>query len=79
MKFIEIENWNLMRLIRLIGGIYFCVGGVMKGDIISGVLGGILLIQAVYNLGCCGVNGCNTNINQKGENKITDVEFEEIK
>ena len=72
-------NWNFLRIIRLVGGAYFIYGGIVKADYLSITLGGILFAQAVFNMGCCGVNACSTNTKYSQGADTKDIEFEEIK
>jgi hypothetical protein len=38
------------------------------------VVGGM----AFFNVGCCGSNGCSTDLPNNNKNEVTDVEYEEV-
>ncbi|MBI3518857.1 MAG: hypothetical protein HY062_05815 [Bacteroidetes bacterium] len=56
-----LKGWTLMRAVRT--GLAFIViaQAWSNYDILFAVLGGILLIQSVFNYGCCSASGCNSN------------------
>jgi len=56
-----VSGWSLMRIIRLGLGIIVIGEAWKSSEILFGLLGGILLAQALLNAGCCGASGCDTN------------------
>lgn len=72
-------QWNLMRWVRLVAGLFFAVQAVQIHDAIAGLLSTILLVQAFTNTGCCGVGGCTVQSATKPSDLSKDVEYEEIK
>jgi hypothetical protein len=54
MKQLIFSGWHLVRWLRLGLGLLLITGGIVKADIVAGVLGGLLAFQALLNLGCAG-------------------------
>ena len=52
-----------MRVLRLVMGIAGVIFSILNRDILLGMAGGFLLLMAVLNFGCCGVNGCKIKTN----------------
>ena len=52
------SNWDFMRFLRLALAVFILVEAWMHSDLLVGAVAGILLFQAVVNVGCCGVSGC---------------------
>ena len=77
MKTTLLTGWHLIRWVRLVFGIFIGIQAIQTHDIISGLLAGFFLYQAVTNTGCCGVSACAVPVSKP--NKTEDVEFEEIK
>lgn len=55
-----LKGWSFMRIVRFVLAIMIIIQSVMTKDVIPGVLGGILLLGALFNAGCCGRYGCNS-------------------
>jgi hypothetical protein len=73
-------NWNFMRVIRLLLGVYIAYQSVVMHDAFSGAIAGLLLFQAVTNTGCCGSQGCSTSYPQNYDSDNTEnVAYEEVK
>lgn len=73
-------NWHLVRIIRLVFGIFVLVQAVTMRDALAGMISALFLYQAFMNTGCCGASGCavpTTSVNK--DQKIEAVEYEEIK
>ena len=49
-----------MRLLRLAIGMLAIIWAFQKGEAILGLMGGLLVLMAVMNIGCCGINNCAT-------------------
>ena len=77
MKFLR--SLSFMRALRLIFGAFAIVQAIITMDIILGLLGVVVGGMALFNVGCCGANGCDTNFDtDNSKNKITDVDYEEV-
>ena len=55
-----VSNWNFMRVLRLVIGVFIAGQAIKTQDVFSGLIAAFLLFQAVTNTGCCGAQGCST-------------------
>lgn len=53
-----LNNWTLMRVVRLVLGVIVLVMAIFQKDITLGLLAGFLLTTSIANIGCCGSTGC---------------------
>ena len=72
-------NWNFMRALRLVLGIFVAYQAIKTHDAFSGVIAAFFIFQAVTNTGCCGAQACSTPTRKNNSDAIEDVEFVEIK
>ena len=76
------SNWHAMRVVRAVLSLIIIAQAISLHDGMLGAFGGVFMLMAVLNTGCCG-NACNTqyketaNIPPGKENK--KIDFEEIK
>jgi hypothetical protein len=68
MKTLLLSDWHLIRVVRLVFGTMAVTAGFTKGDVLAGAVGGLLLYQAIWNVGCCG-NSCAVPQKSTGENQ----------
>ncbi len=65
-----------MRFVRLGLGIAVIIQAIIYKDITMGILGLAFTAMPIFNVGCCGVNGCavptKKNVTQK------NTEYEEV-
>lgn len=74
-----LNNWHAMRWLRLFIGTMVLVSAYEQSDWILGVLSGVLLVQAGFNLGC-EVYNCSVATSNKNNNvDAINVQYEEIK
>lgn len=73
------KQWNLMRVLRLLVGIWAIYSSITDGQPLFGILGGMFILQALLNVGCCGGNNCKIpqNQNQRTTN-IKETDYEEV-
>ena len=71
-----LNNWSIMRGLRLVLGIIALVQSIIQKDITIGIIAGFLLLTAIANVGCCGNNGCAVNF--KNSKKEKEIEYEEL-
>ena len=79
MKSILLQNWNIIRIIRLLMGIGIMYQGFSVGDKSIGFLGLIFTLLPLFNQGCCGVGGCETPINKNNQKNTQELIYEEVK
>ena len=59
-----INNWNFLRVVRLVLGISLFVTGIQTEEFIPFILSGIFLFQAIKNTGCgCSSGSCSVDSN----------------
>ncbi|MDI1354257.1 MAG: hypothetical protein PSX36_05045 [bacterium] len=73
-----LTNWNFMRWLRLVLGVYVGVQAILMRDPLSGLISVFFLYQSLTNTGCCGVNSCETPTRHPAQEPEV-VKFEEIK
>lgn len=73
-----LTGWNIMRIIRLIFGSGALVQGIPAQNNVLIIMGALLLVQGIFNVGCCGAAGCATTSPTKKAYPVKDVTFEEV-
>ena len=71
-----LNNWSVMRGLRLVLGLIAFVQSFIQKDITLGIIAGFLLLTAIANVGCCGSNGCAVNFKNSKNKK--EIEYEEL-
>ena len=71
-----LNNWSIMRGLRLVIGLIALVQSVIQKEITLGIVAGFLLLTAIANIGCCGVNGCAVNFSNRKKEK--EIGYEEL-
>ena len=56
-----VNDWNVMRVIRLALGILVIIQSISERNFMLTVAGGLFAMLALINVGCCGANGCAVN------------------
>jgi hypothetical protein len=74
-----LQEWNIMRILRLVFGLAILIQGVVARDPLTITLGLLLGGMAVANLGCCGTNGCAINTPDIKKTQPGDYEELDIK
>ncbi len=72
-----LQNWNFMRMLRLVLGIAILVQGIVARDAVTIILGAAFGGMTVANIGCCGAGGCAVNT-RFTNNKTDDIHYEEV-
>ena len=70
MKIDILNNWSFMRIIRVIGGSYLLINGIIDQEYVFVGLGLLILVQGVMNMGCggaCANNSCETKVDNNGK------------
>ncbi len=68
-----------MRILRLAMAVFILVEAIKNYDILFGIIAGILLLQAVFNVGYCSGGDCYTGKMESDDKGNKEVVFEEIK
>jgi len=72
-------NWHLVRILRLVFGIFVLVQAVTMHDALAGMISALFLYQAFTNTGCCGARGCTVSSSSFSKGQKTEaVEYEEV-
>ncbi len=71
-------RWDFMRLFRMGLGVMLLIQAFMNSDMLAALLGIALSAQALWNIGCCGVGGCDVN-HRAAKSAKNDITYEEIK
>ena len=77
MKDLLINNWTIIRFIRLGIGLAIIVQAIVAADLLFGLAGLLFTGMAVFNASCCGSGACATTprVNKTGSK---DVSYEEV-
>lgn len=70
-------SWSFMRLLRLVLGGIILVQGILSNEIPYAVIGGLLMLMAIANIGCNG-GACATPMRSYRPRQEEKVEFEEV-
>ncbi len=73
-----LNNWNLMRVLRLALGIIIIVQGIVAKEWLLAGLGGLFSLMPLMNIGCCGVSGCSAPV-PRTRKKMEDISYEEVR
>lgn len=77
MKDLILNNWNIIRFIRLGIGVAIIVQAIVATDILFGLAGLLFTGMAVFNASCCGTGACATpSAGKKSGSK--EVSYEEV-
>ncbi len=71
-----LNNWSVMRGLRLVMGVIALEQSVIQKDITLGIIAAFLLLTAIANVGCCGSKGCSLNYSNR--KKESEVVYEEL-
>lgn len=71
-------TWDLLRWLRLGLGAMILFEAFKTYDWFMGILGIVLIAQAVFNVGCCGTSGCSPSPQSPNQNQNKDVVAEKI-
>ncbi len=72
------SNWNFMRLLRLVAGIAITTQAIMARDVLFALAGLAFTGMALFNIGCCGVNGCSAPVRNESKTSVKDISYEEV-
>ena len=73
-----LQKWTFMRFMRLGMGIWLIVESLTSHETAFMILGGLFLVQAVFNVGCMG-GQCAVETRRQPFTKSAGTTFEEVK
>lgn len=73
------SGWNLNRWFRLGLGIIILIQYFFQKDPFIALIGVTLLLQALFNVACCGSGNCVVNERKHASKTIEETTYEEIK
>lgn len=77
MKRVIFNNWNLIRILRLVMGIAIMIQAVMAKDVLLAMIGILFTAMPVFNLGCCATGNCAVPP-VKDHSATNDIHYEEV-
>lgn len=73
-----LKNWNIIRFLRLIIGVFVVVQGIISKEWLFVFLGGLFALMPLMNVGC-GASGCKTPRYKNTKEEQDEIHYEEIK
>jgi hypothetical protein len=73
-----LTTWNWIRIMRLVFGIAAIVQGIAQQNHVITLIGGILTVQGIFNIGCCGA-ACAPSRSRESLPTTKETTYEEIK
>ena len=70
-------NW--VRILRLAAGAAAVYQAIAAHNTVLGIIGAILLVQGIFNIGCCGTACSTTMLHSKTAPVRGEIKFEEVK
>ena len=55
-----LNNWDAVRIIRLLAGVGFGIYAVVSKEYLFLMLAGMFLLQSIFTVSCSGAGGCST-------------------
>ena len=77
MKQAIFNNWNFMRVLRLVIGIAILGQAVVAKDALFGIAGLFFATMAIFNAGCCGTGSCYASPKKNAE-ATKEATYEEV-
>lgn len=77
MKDVLLNNWNIVRFLRLGIGLAIIVQAIVASDILFGFAGLLFTGMALFNAACCGIGGCATPTPTK-KSASKEISYEEV-
>ena len=69
-----IHAWNWLRVLRLLAGAGALVMGILQKESLVVIAGILILVGAIFNIGCCGAGGCSIPSSTRKKGKMIDYE-----
>jgi len=69
------RRWNFIRILRFVIGTAGVIFAIRNHDMLLGFAGGLLVLMAVFDFGCCAVGACSVptrNVKMKTNGKESE-------
>ena len=76
---INLKNWGVLRMVRLSAGLLILWSSFVDHQPLMGIIGGLLIIQAMMNLGCAGGQCAMPAARKKIDEPLKEIDYEEIR
>ncbi|MFZ1685947.1 MAG: hypothetical protein WAU70_00880 [Flavobacteriales bacterium] len=53
-----LHGWNFLRLLRALFAVVFLIAGIQGHEPVAYFAAAFFGVQAIFNIGCCGVQAC---------------------
>jgi hypothetical protein len=74
-----LHNWHATRWLQLAASLMFLFAGLSRNDGVALFASAFFGIQAIFNVGCCGMAACAPRTRTLTKNEAPqDIQFEEI-
>jgi len=73
-----LKNWDWIRVVRLLIGIFILAEGVRAGIWMFVIMGGLFSLMPLLNIGCSADGSCRVPVRRRSSGK-EEVTFEEVK
>jgi len=74
-----LRGWHIARILRLILGCIIVWNALATGDWGIAIIGTVLVLAAIVNVGCCGIHGTCAIKGKTSEVSVAeDIEYEEL-
>jgi len=77
MKEVLLNNWNLMRVLRLSAGFAIIIQSILNKDTVFGIAGLLFTLMAIFNTSCCGSGACYAPVKKTTKN-TEEISYEEV-
>ncbi len=72
------KNWNIIRILRLVVGLFVVVQGALTREWMFVFLGGLFALMPLMNVGCA-ASGCQTSRSKNTKENKDEIHYDEIK
>lgn len=78
MKDVLLNNWNIVRFLRLGIGLAIIVQAIIAKDMLFGFAGLLFTGMALFNAACCGVVGACATPTPSKKSDSKEISYEEV-
>lgn len=71
------SSWNILRVLRLVAGVFIIGQGIVTRDWIFAGAGVLFSLMPIFNIGCCAASGCKTPVRKTGNTE--EITYEEVR